>query len=212
MWRILLGLFPWELQLPWAPIRLKYDAGAGLERVDRDCGLACAKGATVNTCRGVGISATVTTRSVSGKSVGGRRRGARPSTARMPRPGDAMPRRRGSAVNEPRSCPRPLRTWILRPGVVTRQLQQKIFFSLPLCNRPGCHEAPVTSPRNPARYCCPACRQAVHNVLDRERKWLARGTSDGRYRRAIEYQAARNRRSRRRCSIASGPRPHAARE
>ncbi len=115
--------FPWELQLPWAPIRLKYDAGAELERVDRDCGLACAKGAIVSICRGVGTSATVTTRNVSGKSVVGRRRGARPSTARMPRPGDATPRRRESAVNEPRPCPRSLKPWILRPRVVTRQVR-----------------------------------------------------------------------------------------
>jgi hypothetical protein len=208
MWCILLGLFPWELQLPWAPLTLKYDAGARLERADRDCGLACAKSVIVNTCRGGGTSATVTTRSVCGKSVVGRRRGARPSTARMTRPGHATPKRRGSAVKEPR----PLRTWILRPRVVTQHVQQKIFFSPPLCNRPGCHEAPVKSPRNPGRYCCPACRQAVYNVLDRERKWLARGTSDGRNRRAIEYQAARNRRSRRRCSITQGPRPHPARE
>jgi hypothetical protein len=171
---ILPGLFPWELQLPWAPIRLKYDPGAGPERVDHDSGLACAKGVIVNTCRGVGTSATVTPRSVSGKSVVGRRRGARPSTARMPRPGHATPRRRRSAVNELRPHPRPLRMRILRLRVVTRQVQQKNF-SPPLCNRPGCHEAPVTSPRNPARYCCPACRQAVRNVLDRERKWLARG-------------------------------------
>ena len=59
------------------------------------------------------------------------------------------------------------------------------FFSPPLCDRPGCHEPPVTSLRNPARYCCPACRQAVRNVQDRERKWLARGTLDGRKKRAI---------------------------
>ena len=52
----------------------------------------------------------------------------------------------------------------------------------------------MTSLRNPARYCCPACRQAVRNVQDRERKWLARGTLDGRKKRAIEYQAARRRR------------------
>ena len=47
---------------------------------------------------------------------------------------------------------------------------------------------PRASPRNPARYCCPACRQAVRNVLDRERKWLARDTLDGRMKRTIEYQ------------------------
>jgi hypothetical protein len=68
------------------------------------------------------------------------------------------------------------------------------FFALPLCDRPGCHEHPASSPRNLARYCCPACRQAVRNVLDRERKWLSRGTPDGRKKRAIEYQAARRRR------------------
>jgi hypothetical protein len=82
----------------------------------------------------------------------------------------------------------------LRPRVVT---QQKLFFA-PLCDRPGCHEPPVTSFRNPARFCCSACRQAVRNVLDRERKWLARGTLDGRKKRGLEYQAARRLRSLRR--------------
>ncbi len=53
----------------------------------------------------------------------------------------------------------------------------------------------MSSPRNPARYCCTACRQAVRNVLDRERKWLCRGTLDGRKKRAIEYRAARRNRS-----------------
>jgi hypothetical protein len=56
----------------------------------------------------------------------------------------------------------------------------------------------VTSPRNHARYCGPACRHAVHNVLDRERKWLIRGTLDGRKKRTFEYQAARRRRPLRR--------------
>ncbi len=67
------------------------------------------------------------------------------------------------------------------------------FFSLPLCSRPGCQEHPVNSPRNLARYCCRACRQAVRNVLDRERKWLSRGTLDGRNKRDIEYESARRR-------------------
>jgi hypothetical protein len=71
----------------------------------------------------------------------------------------------------------------------------KIFFPLPFCDRPGCYEPRVTSPRNPARYCCATCRQAVRNVRDRERKWLARGTLDGRTKRTIEYQAARRNRS-----------------
>jgi hypothetical protein len=69
------------------------------------------------------------------------------------------------------------------------------FFSLRLCNRPGCHEHRVNSPRNLARYCCPTCRQAVRNVLDRERKWHSRGTLDGQKKRGIEYQAAQGRRA-----------------
>lgn len=68
------------------------------------------------------------------------------------------------------------------------------FFSFRFCDRPGCYQRPVTSLRNPGRYCSAACRQAVRNVLDRERKWFSRNTSDGRKRRAIEYEAARRRR------------------
>ena len=79
------------------------------------------------------------------------------------------------------------------------------FFALPLCDRPGCHEHPVISPRNPARYCGAACRQAVRNVQDRERKWLSRGTSDGRKKRAIEYEAARQLRSQRQRNAADVP-------
>ena len=79
------------------------------------------------------------------------------------------------------------------------------FFSLPLCDRPGCHQHPASSARIWARYCCPACRQAVRNVLDRERKWLSRGTLDGRKKRAIEYQAARRRRVQRHGTVASPP-------
>jgi len=82
----------------------------------------------------------------------------------------------------------------------------KTFFSAPLCDRPGCYEPPVISLRNPARYCCPACRQAVRNVLDRERKWRSRDTLDGRNKRAYEYQAARRRRSaRQRTNSAEAP-------
>jgi hypothetical protein len=80
------------------------------------------------------------------------------------------------------------------------------FFSLPLCDRPGCHEPPAISLRNPARFCCAACRQAARNVQDRERKWLSRGTLDGRKKRTIEYQAARqNRASRHRATAADVP-------
>ena len=70
----------------------------------------------------------------------------------------------------------------------------KIFSPTPLCDRPGCHEPPLKSGRNQARYCCAACRQAVRRVLDRERKWRCRGTFQGRHARDQEYQAARARR------------------
>jgi hypothetical protein len=69
----------------------------------------------------------------------------------------------------------------------------KIFSPTPLCDRPGCHEPPLQSGRHHACYCCPACRQAVRRVLDRERKWLRRGTFQGRRARELEYQAARAR-------------------
>jgi hypothetical protein len=70
----------------------------------------------------------------------------------------------------------------------------KIFLPTPLCARPGCHEPPLKSVRNPACYCSRACRQAVRRVLDRERKWRSRGTFRGRRQRAQEYAAARARR------------------
>jgi hypothetical protein len=82
-------------------------------------------------------------------------------------------------------------------------------FSLPLCKRPGCHEHPVSSIRNLARFCCRTCHQAVRNVLDRERKWLSRGTSDGQKRRTIGYETAQRRRALRQCHIPepAPPRP-----
>jgi hypothetical protein len=67
----------------------------------------------------------------------------------------------------------------------------------------------MSSPRNPARYCCTACRQAVRNVRDRERKWLSRGTWDGRKKRAIESRAARRNRSLRQQTNAADVPPRA---
>jgi hypothetical protein len=63
----------------------------------------------------------------------------------------------------------------------------------------------VISSRNPARFCCAACRQAVRNVLDRERKWHSRSTLDGQKKRSIEYEAARLFRSQRQRSAADVP-------
>jgi hypothetical protein len=84
---------------------------------------------------------------------------------------------RAPGRSEPRTC----------AGAWSRS---KSFFPLPECDRPGCYEPSVTSIRNPSHYCCVTCRQAVRNVQDRERKWLSRGTLDGRTKRAYEYRAA----------------------
>jgi len=93
---------------------------------------------------------------------------------------------------------------VVRHPEVTPARGHAAKVSLPLlCDRPGCYEPPVTSIRNPARYCCHACRRAVHNVQDRERKWRSRGTLDGRTKRAYEYQAACQQRLRRRSTSAS---------
>ena len=61
--------------------------------------------------------------------------------------------------------------------------------SAPFCDRPGCYEAVRASSRCQARYCGDVCRQAVRRVRDRERKWLARNTQAGRFKRSIEYHA-----------------------
>lgn len=59
------------------------------------------------------------------------------------------------------------------------------------CNRPGCYRAVRCSHRCHARYCSDECRQAMKRVHDRERKWLARNTEAGRFKRRLEYEAAR---------------------
>jgi hypothetical protein len=92
-----------------------------------------------------------------------------------------------------------------KPEVTSARGHAAKSFCLLLCDRPGCYEPPVTSVHNPARYCCTACRQAVRNVQDRERKWLSRGTLDGRTKRAYEYRAARQRRLRPSNTSASVP-------
>lgn len=180
-------LFPWERHLPWALVRVRESVAVRPEGADRACGLACAKGVGASTSPGAGTSATARIRNAGGRSAGGWRGGGKPDIARtsLPKPGTPRQRKRAASESSPRL--RPLKIQRLRRRVVT---QQK-FFSPPLCARPGCHEHPASSPRNPARYCCPLCRQAVRNVQDRERKWLSRGTLDGRKKRAIEYQAAR---------------------
>jgi hypothetical protein len=81
----------------------------------------------------------------------------------------------------------------------------RTFFSWPSCDRPGCYQHAASSIRNQARYCSCACRQAVRNALDRERKWRSRGTLDGRKKRSIEYEAAQRRRAFRQTIVAQSP-------
>ena len=56
------------------------------------------------------------------------------------------------------------------------------------CDRPGCYESRRSSSRVTARYCSDDCRQALRRVTDRERKWLRRNPSAGRFKRRVEYQ------------------------
>ncbi len=59
------------------------------------------------------------------------------------------------------------------------------------CDRPGCYEAVDATARAPSKYCGRDCRQALRQVLDRERKWLFRNTYAGQLQRQREYQRSR---------------------
>lgn len=61
----------------------------------------------------------------------------------------------------------------------------------PLCDRPGCFDAPRHSPRSPARYCSESCRNDLRRVCDRERKYLMRQRLAIQAQRRLEYQATR---------------------
>lgn len=195
-------LSPGSRHLPWALARVRENVAVQPGGGDRGHGSACARGAAIGTSHGAGINATAGNRNACGRSASGRRRDGRLSIARPLRQRPDTPRLRKRAASESGPRPRPLRILSLHRRVVT---QQKLFFP-PLCDRPGCHEHPTTSLRNPARYCCTACRQAVRRVLDRERKWLSRGTLDGRKKRSYEYQASRRNRPARLC-CPSAPAP-----
>jgi hypothetical protein len=185
------GISLGRAKLPWATPNVRQTITVRPERARRARGCACAKGAVVSIVRDAGTSVIAKRRSASGRSGGGRRHAGKQNADKITRSGPGTPSRNARAARGPRLRPRSDRSQMLRRRVVT---QQKDFFSPPLCDRPGCHEPPAVSVRNPARYCCVACRQAVRNVQDRERKWRVRGTSDGRLKRAYEYQAARRRR------------------
>jgi hypothetical protein len=64
------------------------------------------------------------------------------------------------------------------------------------CDRPGCYEPLRDSPRATASYCGDECYAAMRRARDRERKWLRRKTEAGRFKRRLEYQAARAKRGR----------------
>jgi hypothetical protein len=61
----------------------------------------------------------------------------------------------------------------------------------PFCDRVGCYEKLRSCSNGQARYCGEDCRRDVARVRDRERKWLARKTPAGRFKRHLEYRARR---------------------
>ena len=63
--------------------------------------------------------------------------------------------------------------------------------SAPFCDRVGCYEPLQPCSNGQARYCGEDCRRDVARVRDRERKWLARKTLAGRFKRRLEYRARR---------------------
>lgn len=63
--------------------------------------------------------------------------------------------------------------------------------SAPFCDRVGCYERLRSCSNGQARYCGEDCRRDMARVRDRERKWLARKTPAGRFKRHLEYQARR---------------------
>lgn len=164
--------------------------------------LVSAAAADRSSLRAAATSGIVRMPSVASCSAAGRPPVARPNAAKTntSKPNTPPPKKGAASGRSPR--PNPLARTNLGPRVVT---QQKNFFA-PLCDRPGCHEHPRPSLRNPAKYCSPECRQAVRKVLDRERKWKARGTLDGRRKREFEYREARQRRASSSCRPPPGNR------
>ncbi len=91
----------------------------------------------------------------------------------------------------PRGCPAAeARKPVANSGAWSRSRRHPEIF----CDRPGCYESPRDSPRAAAAYCGDDCRGAMHQARDRERKWLRRKTEAGRFKRRLEYQAARTKR------------------
>ncbi len=72
----------------------------------------------------------------------------------------------------------------------------EVFFRLLCAPGPGAMNHRKSRSATRRATAAPACRQAVHQVLDRERKWQSRDTLNGRRKRAYEYRTARAQRSR----------------
>ena len=198
---------PWEFALPWNVAILLQSALA--VRDGRGPGCVCARVVGAGTSHGVGTSVPARTRNACGSCAAGRRRRGRLADARTMPSKPRTLRRNVRAVSVPEFRRKQHVSAELQRRVVT---QQK-FFAQPLCARPGCYEpAPKLGCRlgcSQARYCGPDCCQAVRRVLDRERKWVWRGTFHGRRRRAQEYQAARARRCAQPMATASATPPRA---
>jgi hypothetical protein len=185
--RVLPRLSLGRTRLPWVVVMVVQIAAIVPGRDDRGPGFACAKAVGKSTCRGVGTNITARTPNACGRFGAGKQPSGKPGGARMKPSKPSTPRPSGRAVSA-----LPLRRnhqslpW-LRRRVVTQQN----FFPFFLCDRPGCYEPAPKSAGKPVRFCCPACRQAVRRVHDRERKWRRRGTFQGRHARQREYAAAR---------------------
>lgn len=109
------------------------------------------------------------------------RRKQRASEAPKPSEGGAPP---GSAAADTKGVPS------ANSGAWSRSRRHPQIF----CDRPGCYEPLRDSLRAPASYCGDGCRAAMRQARDRERKWLRRKTEAGRFKRCLEYQAARAKR------------------
>lgn len=175
------------------------------DRVACLCGSACAKDAQGRSGLNVGTSVIARMRSVCASCASGRPLSAKLEGGAHLRAAPATLARNGSGGNESSPQGKMFPGRLLRARVVTQQN----FFALPLCHRPGCHDAPRLSVRTPARYCSQACCQAVRRVRDRESKWQWRGTLDGRAKRQHEYRATREPRCQADCQTREQRQPRA---
>ena len=109
------------------------------------------------------------------------------------------------------SAPEPARSTV-QSALVAGAWSRRRTNSDSFCDRPGCYEPLRVVHGASARYCGDLCCQVQRRVRDRERKWLRRKTSAGRFKRLLEYQARRAARKQRREQAASAvaPPPRAA--